>query len=285
MDRDGTSSRVKSTAIHISPSGDIVRSLDLVNVHLLGSTRHGLWLWSGHWDVNTTADWLKVRELLVLDAGGAMNRTSIDRMPLMAFEGESSAHLVVYASAPEELHDAYGGTEYTYRYLQIDLPAGDLPAALRSGEQPCTPIEATSIPGWSEDDTPATYPLAAGNPRAPWDRVDLPAEQMKAAVDAVCAQFADLDAYWRTPQGDTSPLADGVKETRIDVIGQWPVTRVEVSFAHPHYPQGRLRRTYRVFDDAGRIRSVQYASIHLMEDLDTGALPPVGNARNTILDI
>ncbi|WP_434995108.1 hypothetical protein [Arthrobacter sp. Ld5] len=285
MERDGTSSRVGSTAIHISPSGDVVRFLDLMNVHLLGSTRHGLWLWSGHWDVNTTADWLRVRELLVLDAGGATNPTSIDRMPLMAFDDGSSPHLVVYASAPEELLDAYGGTEHTYRCLQIDLPAGDLPAALRIGAQPSTPIEATSIPGWSEDAAPATYPLAAGDPRARWDLVDLPAEQREAAVDAVCAEFADLDAYWRTPAGNTSPLADGVTDTRVDIIGRWPETRVEVSFAHPHFPQGRLRRTYRVFDDAGRVRSVHYAAIHLMEDLDTGALPPVGNPRNAVLDI
>lgn len=74
------------------------------------------------------------------------------------------------------------------------------------------------------------------------------------------------------PAGETLALTDGVDDARIDVIGHWPDTRVEVSFAHPHYPQGRLRRTYRVFDDAGRIKSTQYASIHLMEDLETGAL-------------
>lgn len=62
-------------------------------------------------------------------------------------------------------------------------------------------------------------------------------------------------------------------------------TRVEVSFTHPHHPYGRLRRTLPVFDGAGRAIPALYAAIHLMEDLDTNALPSTGEARDGVLDI
>jgi hypothetical protein len=284
---EGTVARVGSTAIHISRTGEVTRFLGLVNVHLIGTTRHGLWLWSGQWDadVDDQVQWSKKREVLILEAGGRTHRTSIDRIPLLAFEDGSSPHLVVHASAPEALHDGYGGTEYTYRYQQMEVPTGGLPAALRVDELPSTPIEEGDIPGWSGDDASPIRPVVAGDPHVLWDRVNLSAEQKKAAVEALCAEFDRLEAFWRTPGGEMMPLTEGIADARVDVVGDWPKTQVEVSFTHPLYRQGRLRRTYRVFDDAGRIKSWQYASIHLMEDLDTGALPPSKDARNAILDI
>ncbi|WDF32022.1 hypothetical protein PTW37_08965 [Arthrobacter agilis] len=286
-ERGGIAARVTSTVVHVSPSGDVVRFMDLADVHLLGATRHGLWLSSGRWDANpdTEQDWLTVRELLVLDAGGTTHRSSVDRIPLLAFEDDPSPHLIVHAAAPDATPDGVGGACYTYRHLQLDLPAEGIPAALRVGEHPAASIEERDIPGWSEDDAPPPHPAVAGDPRVPWDMADLSEAERTSAVDAACAEFGDLDEYWQSAVGVMLPLTDGVQDARVTVIGDWPETRIEVTFTHPHYPQGRLRRTHRVFDDAGRIRSVQYASIHLMEDLDTRALPPAGNARNTILDI
>lgn len=146
-EHEGTESRVASTVIHISPAGHIIRFLDLVNVHLVGATRHGVWLWAGHWDANVdiAADWLKVRELLVLDVGGGTCRTSIDRIPSMAYEDGTLPRLVVYASAPDAIHDAYGGIGYTYRYLQIDLPAGD-PPLLPFGSRTNHPLRTGGCP-------------------------------------------------------------------------------------------------------------------------------------------
>jgi len=63
--------------------------------------------------------------------------------------------------------------------------------------------------------------------------------------------------------------------------GAW----VDVSFTHPYFPGGRLRRSIRVFDDAGRVRPSMYNSIHLMEDLETRALPDPADAHNGVLDI
>ncbi len=88
----------------------------------------------------------------------------------------------------------------------------------------------------------------------------------------------------RTDGGDR-PLSQGLAEPRVEVRGEWPGTRVEVSFRHPFFPAGRLRRTLRVFDAAGRFSPPLYASVHLMEDLATSRLPPIEAAVDGILDI
>jgi hypothetical protein len=276
-----------ATALHISPEGHLTSFVDLFHVSSLGTTGHGLWLAVGQWDANVDVeqDWLVDRTLLILSADKGTHRLIIDRMPAAVFEDDRAAHLVVYTSAPDALRDGYGGASYTYRFSEIDLPAGDLPPTLRINHCQPVPVEEDHIPGRNRNEEPQTYPLTAGDPRASWTLVNLPPDQKKDAVEAICAEFAHLDAYWTAPSGTKTALSDDLSGTRIDVVDDWPNTRVEVSFAHPYYPEGRLRRTFRVFDDAGRIKPTEYAAIYLMEDIDTGDLPPVTNAQNNILDI
>jgi hypothetical protein len=76
-----------------------------------------------------------------------------------------------------------------------------------------------------------------------------------------------------------------MRDAEVHLEGTWPDTRVVVTFRHPHWPDGRLRRSVRVFDDAGRITSNPFADIGLMEDLDTGHLPPADRARDGFLDV
>ncbi|WP_051476570.1 hypothetical protein [Arthrobacter sp. Br18] len=276
-----------ATALHISPEGDLTPFFDLVHVTHLGTTRHGLWLSVRQWDANVDveADWLVDRTLLILSADGGTHHMIIDRMPAAAFEKDRGAHLVVYTSAPNALRDGHGGASYTYRFSQIDLPSGDLPSRLCFTEHERIPVEEDQIPGRSRHEEARVNPITPDGPRVSWTLVNLPFDQKKAAVDAIRAEFAHLDAYWTAPSGAKTPLSDGLSSTRLDVVDDWPNTRVEVSFAHPHYPEGRLRRTYRVFDSAGRIRPTDFAAIHLMEDLDTRDLPLITNAHNNILDI
>jgi hypothetical protein len=276
-----------ATALHISPNGELTSFFDLVHVSHLGTTRHGLWLSVDQWDVDvdTAADWLVDRTLLILSANTTVHRMSIDRMPAAAFDDHQAAHLVVYTSAPDALRDRHGGASYTYRFSQIDLPAGDLPPMLRITEHQPVPVEEDQIPGRSRNEEPRTDPISTDDPRAAWTLIDLPLDQKQMAIDAICAEFTHLDTYWTAPSGAKTPLSDGITSTHVEVVDDWPNTHVDVSFAHPYYPEGRLRRTFRVFDDAGRIRPTEYASIHLMEDLDTRNLPPITNAHNNILDI
>ena len=67
--------------------------------------------------------------------------------------------------------------------------------------------------------------------------------------------------------------------------GNGPSTQLEWTFAFEGYPGVRLRRRVPLFDELGRVTEPDYAAIHLMEDLDTLALPPAGAARDGILDI
>ena len=98
------------------------------------------------------------------------------------------------------------------------------------------------------------------------------------------SDFATLAPYGRDPAGDAHHLPRGLADPRVETIGGWPTPRVVVSFTHPIYPTGRLRRTLRVFDAAGRAIPALYASIHLMEDLDTKLPPDARAARAGILD-
>ena len=70
----------------------------------------------------------------------------------------------------------------------------------------------------------------------------------------------------------------------VTVVGDWPRTRVVVAFRHASRPGLLLRRTLPVFDAAGRIATAEYASIHLMEDVETGQLPPASAARDGVLE-
>lgn len=59
--------------------------------------------------------------------------------------------------------------------------------------------------------------------------------------------------------------------------------RVDVCFEP--FPGLVLRRRVPLFDELGRIEQPEYASVYLMEDLATGAVPPASEAHNGILDI
>ena len=122
-------------------------------------------------------------------------------------------------------------------------------------------------------------------PDIPWKMVSLSEDDKDAAVRAVLHDFEHLANHWHAADGRTGSLSRSLGDPLVEAVEEWPTTRVEVSFTHPHYPEGRLRRSLRVFDDAGRIQPAMYAAIHLMEDLDTAALPDTSSARNRILEI
>lgn len=118
-----------------------------------------------------------------------------------------------------------------------------------------------------------------------WKMAVLTYEQIDNAVEAIAREFRNADHYWNTDHGTTIPLSDGLSHTEVNVVGNWPHTKVVVTSNYPDYLGVRLRRTLPVFDDAGRVQLNPYASIHLMEDLDTNDLPQLTEARDGFLDI
>ncbi|MDJ0315832.1 hypothetical protein [Arthrobacter antibioticus] len=98
-------------------------------------------------------------------------------------------------------------------------------------------------------------------------------------------QFLDATGtYWHPVDGSSRPHAYGVHDTAVHVIGEWPETIVQITCRHSYFPTGKIRRSIRIFDDAGRIKFNRYASIHFMEDLDTHALPDLREATDGILN-
>lgn len=218
---------------------------------------------------------------MVLGPDSVQRRVSSDRRAAFAVDDGERPMLLLYAAAPEPVR-TWGGTSFAHELLQVALPADDVPRTTGDGAQPFSEDElrdVIDVIGVRDVDN------EPNDPGLRWNRVEITEADCESAVAAVRSEFAHLANYWRGEDGRTSPLSHGLSDPSVDVEGTWPFTRVEVSFRHPHYVQGRLRRTIRVFDDAGRVSPALYASIHLMEDLSTGRLPSPELAHDGVLDI
>jgi hypothetical protein len=99
-------------------------------------------------------------------------------------------------------------------------------------------------------------------------------------------RYAELDTAWRQPvAGTTKPLAEHTSRWSSTLAGSWPETRLILSFDHRRYPGLRLRRRVRLFDELGRLDPPEFADIQLMEDIETGRIPPTGEAVDGLLDV
>jgi hypothetical protein len=109
-------------------------------------------------------------------------------------------------------------------------------------------------------------------------------QEIEDHVRRVSRMFENLDEYWRTADGVTQPLVQGLTDPSVAVEGGWPRTRLLVTLKHPQRPGVLLRRTLPLFDDAGQPIDHEYAVIHLMEDLDTHHIAPATEAVDGVLD-
>lgn len=273
-----------TAAVHVAVDGSVTRFTMLEATQPVGATSHGLWLTSGEFpDPNDAAEWQQRRRLSVLGTDGSTHTVVADRKAAFVFEEHASAHLLVYDGPPEADRDGRGAT-YAYRYAVWRLPA-HLPAHLRDADMRAEPLAEDALMKVLAAQALVAAERTTSRPVVGWDTVPLSRADQTAAIESVKREFDSLDGYWRAQDGRTSPLSRGLADPRVESVDEWPQTRVEVSFTHPSYPEGRLRRTLRVFDDAGRARPALYAAIHLMEDLDTRAMPEPEEARDGVLDI
>jgi len=97
--------------------------------------------------------------------------------------------------------------------------------------------------------------------------------------------LANLDACMYPPDGGApQPAVEGMGELRAELIGNWPDTRVQVSFTHTDYP-GCGYKGLALFDEFGRQQPPENVAIDLMENYATSHWPPAGDAVNGILQI
>lgn len=151
------------------------------------------------------------------------------------------------------------GREVPLTLLRVDVEDGSVSTALRSDE-----IEISDH-AWPLDPRPA-------------EADDYVAHHLEC--------LADLQRYWRRPDdGRLLPLAEGMSDCRTELVGTWPDTRLEITFAWDRRPGLRLRRSIALFDELGRIANPEHAGVDLMEDLDTDNVPPASAAVADVLDL
>lgn len=162
--------------------------------------------------------------------------------------------------------------------------AGDTAVAVAIARPgPSRPVELLSL---SPTDDTITTMLSA-------DSVDItglgwPLAPRPVEADSYTAQIlarnSSLQQYWHGDDG-VQPLVHGMTEVTTRLDGQWPDTHLEWTFHWTHRPGPTLRRRVPLYDELGRLAPPEYADIHLMEDLDTGAIPIAPTAHHGILDI
>ena len=282
---DGSLPRATAAAVHIDADGTVTRSTQVAAERLCGATRHGLWLTSdGLPDPDDEAGWRSEQHAIVIGPEGIARAVTIDRRVVLVADDGTAIRLILYRGAPVARRDGHGGASYSHPYLTVRLPAA-LPDVIRVADLEAEQLEEDQFMDVLRASVPRILDVLPGEPEVRWNLVSLSSEEKAAAIRSVVSEFAELTSYWRGEDGRSLPLSPGLGDPLIEVVDDWPRTRVEVSFTHPRYPEGRLRRTLRVFDGAGRAQPALYASVHLMEDLDAGGLPDVGEARDGILDI
>ncbi|WP_345482212.1 hypothetical protein [Amnibacterium soli] len=268
---------------------------------VLGATLHGLWTTS-HLSPDPDhdhpylggplpGDWHEDTPITIHRPDGTRRQITVDRDVLAVDATGQHVRVLVHASPPIAIPGEDGSTSYQYRPTELLLLA-DLPLPDRIRFRDLVP-EGWGAPtdfdrqGWPQRATmiPA---VTHGTPDAEgdWTVVELPPDLRQQAVAFTIRQFEHLEQYWHPEDGSSAhPLSDGLHDATVHVVGDYPHTRVEVTFRHPAYPAGHLRRTYPVYDPAGRIRVDEDLAIWLMEDLDTRDLPPATAAVDGILHI
>lgn len=91
----------------------------------------------------------------------------------------------------------------------------------------------------------------------------------------VLADHSGLDESWRSIGSTPS---SGPRDMRTTLVGEWPDTLLQWTFRSAVRPGVLLRRRMRLYDELGRRDPPEFADVALMEDLDTGALPPTSDA-------
>jgi hypothetical protein len=272
----------RTAAVHVGLDATARVADPLGDAQLIGATVHGLWLRDPavSRDLDDITSWLS-DDIRVRSSGGTEHRMTVDRRIAWALDtGASDTRVAVYTEPPRR---SPGGWVYTTAH--IPLRPGELPAEIRTRALALDPVDDAAMIRTMSALVPQRVPREADDPRASWRRARVSAADRAAAVAAATGEFANLDAYWTDPIGKTAPLTGGLRHPRVEVRGEWPDTRVEVSFWHPLFPSGRMRRTLHVFDAAGRFAPPLYASVHLMEDLATQKIPPIETAIDGILEI
>ncbi|MBT1541823.1 hypothetical protein KK103_08630 [Curtobacterium flaccumfaciens pv. flaccumfaciens] len=184
---------------------------------------------------------------------------------------------------------------YVSREVDLDVAAG-LPSVITTDDLPSRPASDEDETSWEDEQERLEAALAPWTERfdltdvegAHWPLHDLDAAARERAVADLVAVFEALDQpgiLWTRDHPEPRRSASDYRAVEVTVEGEWPATELVVSFEHRAVPYLRLRRRYRVFDDAGHVEDWTYVTVHLEEEIATGHIADRSDAVDGVLDI
>ncbi|MBT1621158.1 hypothetical protein KK101_00445 [Curtobacterium flaccumfaciens pv. oortii] len=236
-------------------------------------------------------------DLVLVRPDGSRATITVDHL-VEGVGREGSVLAVRYApTGPRRIPDTTGGLLYTYEYREVDVDLSDgLPTTITTDALPARTVD-------DEDESSSENERERlGAARAPWiERFDLTGvegarwplhdtdestkEQAVAALVGVFESLAEPGILWTRDHPEPRRAASAYRAVAVVVEGEWPATEVVVSFEHSDVPYLRLRRRYRVFDDAGHVEDWTYVTVYLEEDIATRDIPARDAALDGVLDI
>ena len=136
----------------------------------------------------------------------------------------------------------------------------------------------TVLPAESLDIAEHCRPL----PPEPVD-ADSYAEYQRSSFDGLASYAAELRRAPSTEAGHA--YGEGLTSCRAELAGHWPGTAIRLRCTHSRFPGLELVRVLPLFDELGRQSFPENAAAALLEDLETGAIPPADRAENGVLHI
>lgn len=199
--------------------------------------------------------------------------------------GKEHRRVQLGAGQPAALAEWGDSLWIALRRTRRDLPDRHAPVDLMRLDAHTGHI-ATTLPGDSLDITPHCRPLPPEPPetssyvgyhRHSFEGLAAYAERLRRALE-------DGDTTALEGRADRA-LGHELRSCRVESTGHWPDTTIELHCTHARFPDLELVRVLGLFDELGRQTPPEHAGAHLLEDIDTGQLPPASEASGSQLYI
>ena len=90
----------------------------------------------------------------------------------------------------------------------------------------------------------------------------------------LAALRASFQGGWTDEDGTEYPFIDGIDFDSIELRGGFPDSHIVARFRALPRPGISFARRWNLYDELGNTQDLEYADIHLMEDIESGGLPP-----------
>ncbi|WP_284760357.1 hypothetical protein [Curtobacterium sp. MEB011] len=236
-------------------------------------------------------------ELVLVRNDGSRTTIAVDHL-VEDVRRTGSVLTIRYApTGPRRDPDASVFRSIVYVSREVDLDvSGGLPVTVTTDDLPSRAASDEDETSWEDEQERLEAALAPWTERfdltdvegAHWPLHDLDAAARERAVADLVAVFEALDQpgiLWTRDHPEPRRSASDYRAVEVTVEGAWPATELVVSFEHRAVPYLRLRRRYRVFDDAGHVEDWTYVTVHLEEEIATGHIADRSDAVDGVLDI